>query len=60
MENFKELSFEEMLKVDGGGWIADAVEWFVAGLKCNCDNGAPSGAKGYGGIVGYQTYGGQS
>ena len=56
MEKFKELSNEEARRIDGGGWIADAVEWFVGGLVCNCDNGAGKGARGYGGVLGMNMY----
>lgn len=45
-----------MQEVDGGGWIADAVEWFVSGLVCGCDNGAREGARGYGGVLGMNDY----
>ena len=56
MDKFKELSLEEMQEVDGGGWIADAVEWFVSGLVCGCDNDAREGARGYGGVLGMNDY----
>ena len=58
MNDLKELSLEEMVEIEGGGWIADAVAWFTASLKCKCDNGGRPGSKGQGGIVGYQMYGG--
>ena len=51
MENFKELSFEEMQEIDGGGWIADAVEWFVGGLVCGCGK-----SPGYAGVLGAYSY----
>jgi hypothetical protein len=56
MDKFKELSLVEMQKIDGGGWIADAVEWFVGTLVCGCDNGSPREAKGHAGVLGAYSY----
>ncbi|PZX61349.1 hypothetical protein LV84_00337 [Algoriphagus ratkowskyi] len=56
MDNFKELTSSEIKFIDGGGWIADAVEWFVSGLICGCTNDAREGARGYGGVLGMNDY----
>ena len=36
----KNLSISEMKKIDGGGWIADAVAW----LKCGCQEPRTGGS----------------
>jgi bacteriocin-like protein len=57
MKKFKELSIEEMKEVEGGGWIADAVEWFISIGKCGCEvKGRTGPVYGYGGVLGYQMH----
>lgn len=48
MQNFKELSFEEMVEVDGGGfWAAVAVGLAIAGAVVYVVNNYPDMVQGY-------------
>lgn len=37
MENLKDLNSDELMKINGGGWLADIIAQFITDLKCGCE-----------------------